>query len=88
MSEKSSDDVRVRVVAAIAMELGCPAEDVTEDKNFADDLGADSLDAIEVVMGLEEEFGIEIPDEEGETWKTVGQAIEGVEKLMKGISGP
>jgi len=59
----------------IAQELGVEQEKVTNEANFVEDLGADSLDTVELVMAFEEEFGIEIPDEDAEEMQTVGQAI-------------
>ena len=59
----------------IAQELGVEQEKVTDEANFVEDLGADSLDTVELVMAFEEEFGIEIPDEDAEEMQTVGQAI-------------
>lgn len=60
----------------IAEQLNINPEEITEESSFMEDLGADSLDTVELVMALEEEFGIEIPDEEAEKIKTVGNAIE------------
>ena len=59
----------------IADQLGLHEEDVKNDANFVDDLGADSLDIVELIMAMEEEFEVEIPDEEAENIKTVGDAI-------------
>lgn len=70
----SENATRVREI--IAQELGVEQEKVTDDANFVDDLGADSLDTVELVMAFEEEFGIEIPDEDAEQMQTVGQAIQ------------
>ncbi len=64
-----------RVKEIIAQELGVEQEKVTEDASFVEDLGADSLDTVELVMAFEEEFGIEIPDEDAEQMQTVGDAI-------------
>ena len=60
--------------------LDVDAEKVTEKASFIDDLGADSLDNVELVMAFEEEFGVEIPDDAAETIQTVGDAISFVEK--------
>lgn len=67
--------VEQQVKAIVAEQLGVKAEQVTNDASFVDDLGADSLDTVELVMALEEEFEIEIPDEEAEKITTVQQAI-------------
>ena len=63
----------------IADQLGVKKEEVTDSAKFVDDLGADSLDTVELVMALEEEFGIEIPDEEAEKLVTVGDALKYIE---------
>lgn len=68
--------VENRVKEIIVEKLGVNAEQVTESAHFIDDLGADSLDQVELVMAFEEEFGIEIPDEDAEKISTVGGAIE------------
>ena len=69
-----------KVKAIIAEQLGVKAEEVTPTASFIDDLGADSLDTVELVMALEEEFGIEIPDEDAEKMATVGDAIKYIEE--------
>jgi acyl carrier protein len=69
-----------RVKSIIVEQLGVDAEEVTPTASFTDDLGADSLDIVELVMAFEEEFGIEIPDDEAETISTVHDAIEYIEK--------
>jgi acyl carrier protein len=69
-------DIDARVKDIIINELGVEAEKVTSDASFVEDLGADSLDTVELVMAFEEEFGIEIPDEDAEKMQTVGDAIE------------
>ena len=67
-------DARVREI--IINELGVEAEKVTDEASFVEDLGADSLDTVELVMAFEEEFGIDIPDEDAEQMRTVGDAIK------------
>ncbi len=69
-----------KVKSIIAEQLGVKAEEVTEQASFIDDLGADSLDTVELVMALEEEFGIEIPDEDAEKMVKVGDAIKYIEE--------
>ena len=69
-------EIASRVKEIIAQELGVEQEKVTDEANFVEDLGADSLDTVELVMAFEEEFGIEIPDEDAEQMQTVGQAIK------------
>ena len=64
-----------KVKSIIVEQLGVDEEEVTPDASFVDDLGADSLDTVELVMAFEEEFGIEIPDEDAEQLQTVGDAI-------------
>jgi acyl carrier protein len=66
----------------IAEQLGVKVEDVTPQSSFIDDLGADSLDTVELVMALEEEFGIEIPDEDAEKMTNVGEAIKYIEEKV------
>ena len=73
-------DVGQKVRSIIAEQLGVKVEEVTDPASFVDDLGADSLDTVELVMALEEEFGIEIPDEEAEKMTNVGEAIRYVEQ--------
>ena len=68
-------DAESKVREIIINELGVEAEKVTDDASFVEDLGADSLDTVELVMALEEEFGIDIPDEDAEQLRTVGDAI-------------
>jgi len=70
------DAINEKVRAVIVDQLAVEEDDVNEDASFVDDLGADSLDIVELVMALEEEFGISIPDEDAEGIKTVGDAIE------------
>jgi acyl carrier protein len=72
--------VAEKVKSIIAEQLGVKAEEVTDQASFIDDLGADSLDTVELVMALEEEFGIEIPDEDAEKMTSVGDAIKYIEE--------
>ena len=69
------NDIQQRVQAIIVRQLGVKEEDVKSEKSFVDDLGADSLDIVELVMAMEDEFGFEIPDEEAESIRTVGDAV-------------
>ncbi|MFJ4066515.1 acyl carrier protein [Pseudomonas sp. NPDC089996] len=71
--------IEERVKKIVAEQLGVKEEEVTLDKSFVDDLGADSLDTVELVMALEEEFETEIPDEEAEKITTVRAAVEYVQ---------
>ncbi|MDD5644365.1 MAG: acyl carrier protein [bacterium] len=71
--------VAERVKKIIVEQLGVNAEEVTNEASFIDDLGADSLDTVELVMALEEEFNADIPDEEAEKLKTVGDVIKYIE---------
>jgi len=73
-------DVAERVRKIVVEHLGVDAEKVTPEASFIDDLGADSLDTVELVMAFEEEFGIEIPDDAAETTQTVGDAVKFIEK--------
>jgi acyl carrier protein len=70
-----SEPTEARVREIIINELGVEPEKVTDDASFVEDLGADSLDTVELVMAFEEEFGIDIPDEDAEQMRTVGDAI-------------
>ena len=72
--------VAEKVKSIIAEQLGVKQEEVTPESSFIDDLGADSLDTVELVMALEEEFGIEIPDEDAEKITTVGDAVKYIEE--------
>ncbi len=69
-----------KIKSIIAEQLGVKAEEVTDNAKFVEDLGADSLDTVELVMALEEEFGIEIPDEDAEKMTTVGEAMKYIEE--------
>ncbi len=65
-----------KVISIIAEQLGLDADEITTDSSFIDDLGADSLDIVELIMALEEEFDIEIPDEDAEKIVNVGDVVE------------
>src|SRR5690242_4787531 len=81
--KKQMSSVESQVKAIVAEQLGVKAEQVTNDASFVDDLGADSLDTVELVMALEEEFEIEIPDEEAEKITTVQQAVDYISSHLK-----
>jgi len=72
-----------RVRDLIVDQLGVSPDEVKREASFIDDLGADSLDTVELIMAFEEEFGIEIPDEDAEKMSTVGDAIEYLEKHVE-----
>ena len=76
-TEKSTEQ---RVKKIIVEQLGVNADQVTPESKFIEDLGADSLDTVELVMALEEEFGQEIPDEEAEKLQSVGDVIKHIEE--------
>ena len=76
--------VEDQVKAIIAEQLGIKVDEIKQDASFVDDLGADSLDPVELVMALEEEFETEIPDEEAEKITTVQNAIDYVNKAKSG----
>ncbi len=73
-------DVAERVKKIVVEHLGVESDKVTKEAHFIDDLGADSLDTVELVMAFEEEFGIEIPDDAAENIATVGDAVGFIEK--------
>ncbi len=75
-----ADNIAEKVKEIIINELGVDPEKVTADASFVDDLGADSLDTVELVMAFEEEFTIDIPDEDAEQMRTVGEAVAYIEK--------
>jgi acyl carrier protein len=80
MAEKS---IEQRVKEIIVEQLGVNADQVTSEAKFIEDLGADSLDIVELVMALEEEFGKEIPDEQAEKLLTVGDVVKYIEDTQK-----
>jgi acyl carrier protein len=75
--------VAEKVKKMIVEQLGVSEAEVVPEAKFIDDLGADSLDIVELVMALEDEYGIEIPDEDAEKIETVGDAIKYIEEHMK-----
>lgn len=77
------ENVEPRVKKIVAEQLGVNETEVKSDSSFVDDLGADSLDTVELVMALEEEFNCEIPDEEAEKITTVQQAVDYVTSNVK-----
>lgn len=77
------DNIEQRVKKIVAEQLGVNEADIKTNSSFVDDLGADSLDTVELVMALEEEFECEIPDEEAEKITTVQQAIDYVNNNLK-----
>ena len=79
--------VEEKVKDIISGQLGVKKEEIKPESSFVDDLGADSLDTVEVVMALEEEFGIEIPDEDAEKITTVGEAVKYIDDKVKAKEG-
>jgi acyl carrier protein len=79
LEEKMADFEKIKSI--IVEQLGVEESEVTEDAHFIDDLGADSLDTVELVMALEEEFGVEISDEDAEKIQTVGDVKKFIDKL-------
>ena len=78
-----ADDIESKVKGIIVENLGVDAATVNPQASFVNDLGADSLDTVELVMALEEEFDVEVPDEEAEKIQTVGQAIDYIKAHKK-----
>ena len=81
-----SDDISGKVRKIVADHLGIDEAKVLEESSFIDDLGADSLDTVELVMAFEEEFGIEIPDDAAESITTVKDAIKFIEEQSSKIN--
>lgn len=77
------ENIEQRVIKIVAEQLGVSEAEVKSDSSFVDDLGADSLDTVELVMALEEEFDCEIPDEEAEKITTVKQAVDYINTHLK-----
>ena len=78
-----ADNIQEKVKDIIVEQLGVDAGQVTPEAKFVEDLGADSLDTVELVMAFEEEFGIEVPDEDAEKLQTVGDVLRYVEERQK-----
>ncbi|KAA0258801.1 acyl carrier protein [Deferribacter autotrophicus] len=76
-------DIEARVKKIIAEQLNIDESEIKPESSFVDDLGADSLDTVELIMAFEEEFGMEIPDEEAEKIKTVQDAINYIKEHME-----
>lgn len=77
-----SPELETRLIKIVADQLGVEADKVVPEASFTDDLGADSLDLVELMMAMEEEFGFEIPDEDAEKMVTVGDAYNYVKEKM------
>lgn len=71
-----SEDLESRIIEIIAEQLGMDSAEIESESTYVDDLGADSLDIVELIMALEEEFEVEVPDEEAEKLLTVHQTVE------------
>lgn len=81
----TEQEIETKVIKIVAEQLGHPAEKISRTTNFVEDLNADSLDQVELVMEFEDEFETSIPDEQAEKIKTVGQAIEFI-KQAQGVN--
>ncbi|HEY3452208.1 MAG TPA: acyl carrier protein [Myxococcales bacterium] len=79
----TATNVEVKVKSIIAEQLGVGEDEIKPESSFIDDLGADSLDIVELVMAMEEEFDVEIPDEQAESIKTVKDAIDYINSHQK-----
>ncbi len=77
------DEVSTRLSGVLVNELGLDSDRITDTANFEEDLDVDSLGVVELLMALEDEFGVKIPDDEAETIQTVGQAIDVVTAKLK-----
>ncbi len=78
----TSEEILLNVQSIIAEKLSYNVSEITPDKSFTNDLGADSLDTVELIMEFENVFGVKIPDEETEKIKTVGDAVAYIEKMQ------
>jgi acyl carrier protein len=86
MATEENKELFTKVKQIISEQLGVDEDEVTTTASFVDDLGADSLDQVELVMALEEKFEIEIPDDDAEKLRTVQDAIDYIEKHAKAIN--
>ena len=82
MAELTKEEIRAKIKSIVTENLGVSEDQVTDDAQFSQDLGADSLDQVELVMALEEEFGAEIRDEDADKLNTVGDAIAYIESRL------
>ncbi len=82
MENKMSNDIELKVKSAVAEQLDISVEEISNDASFMEDLGADSLDLVELVMSFENDFGITIPDEDSAELTTVQQAIDYVKAKL------
>ena len=83
MSAMSKEDILAQLRPVIAEQLGVDEGQVTEDASFTEDLNADSLDLVELIMSLEEKFNMQISDEDAEKLTTVGEAVDYIQEHMK-----
>jgi acyl carrier protein len=83
----SDEQIRQRVIDIVCEHLAVNKDQVTDNTSFIEDIGADSLDIVELVMELEEEFDIQIPDDQAEKIKTVGEAVEFIKAAIKNKGG-
>lgn len=79
----NQEEILEKVVQIVGDQMGVDQAEISADTSFIDDLNADSLDTVELVMELEDEFDMSIPDEEAEKLKTIGDAVEYVEKQLE-----
>ena len=83
----SDEQIRQRVIDIVCEHLAVNKDQVTDSTSFIEDIGADSLDIVELVMELEEEFDIQIPDDQAEKIKTVGEAVEFIKVAVRNKGG-
>ena len=87
MRSMDRNEIFEKVKKAVVEQLDVREEEITEESTFVQDLGADSLEVVEIVMALEEAFNIEIPDDEVDQIKTVGDAVQFIESKLKEKAG-